>query len=89
MVDAQEIFHRHFPDSQWKIEDPHGGLSTQAFIANNGQEKVFLKFDVRSSTLKRLSELEVTPPVLFEGASNNRPVPFSDMYWCPGVLLQA
>jgi thiamine kinase-like enzyme len=73
MVDVEEIIKKHFPDSQWNINEPPAGMSTQARIADNGREKVFIKFDVKTPALSRLSELGVTPSVVYDGTSEERP----------------
>ncbi len=73
MMSTEEILEKHFPKGQWNINEPPAGLSKQAYIADNGKKKVFIKFDVKTPALKRLSELGLTPLVVYDGTNEERP----------------
>ncbi len=73
-MNVEEIFKQHFPNKQWKISNPPDGMSSQVYIADGGQEKVFIKLSPHhSAAVKRLAELGLTPSVLFSGTYDNQP----------------
>jgi thiamine kinase-like enzyme len=73
MIDAQEILKSHFPESNWKIENPPAGASEQAFIADNGREKVFIKVGINAPAFTRLSDLGITPKIIYDGSNLEKP----------------
>jgi len=78
MQEIKEKLKQLYPNGQWSINDSPVGASRQAYIAENGQKKLFIKFDVRTSTLKRLSELGVTPALVYAGAEGSKPYIFQE-----------
>lgn len=57
----------------WTISRPRDGWAETAFVAVRGDRRVFLKTGVGVPILRRLAELEITPPMIalgeFEGHS--------------------
>ncbi len=68
----EEILNNTFKTGGWIIKKPLHGLTKETHIAQSGQKKVFLKFDVNVPPLKRLSDLGVTPRLLSYGTYHNR-----------------
>lgn len=73
MNGVKEKLKHLFPRGIWNIKESSVGESKQAYVADNGQKRLFIKFGVRSSVLKRLSELGVTPTLVYEGIEESRP----------------
>lgn len=62
-----DIVKQHLPKGKWTINKSSIGASEQAYIADSGKEKLFIKFGVNIHALKRLSDLGVTPKVVSSG----------------------
>src|SRR5438105_1855176 len=73
MVDAVAKLRKMFPGGNWKVNGFQTGESKQAYVAENGQNKVFIKYDVKTPALHRLAELGVTPPIVYDGTKEERP----------------
>jgi len=54
----------------WTITPPRDGQQKASFIAQRGQERLFIKLDVPVAALQRLDEIGVAPPVLASGTIN-------------------
>jgi thiamine kinase-like enzyme len=57
----------------WEIRKPPAGLSKISFVARSADKMVFLKLDVSSAYLHRLSELGITPRILASGMDEGTP----------------
>jgi len=73
MSEIKEILTKLYPRSEWNIEETSFGESENTFVADNGKRKVFIKYNVKSATLKRLSELGIAPKVIYDGTNEPRP----------------
>lgn len=62
-----DLVKKYLPEGQWTINKSSIGASEQAYIADNGKKKLFIKFGVNIPALKRLSDLGVTPKVVSSG----------------------
>lgn len=72
MIHIEDKLKQLYPDGNWIISKSAIGASDQAFVASNGERKVFVKL-IKSPALKRLAELGVAPPVIYDGSSENKP----------------
>jgi aminoglycoside phosphotransferase (APT) family kinase protein len=72
MEKISSILKTHFHHNNWTINKPKDGQQKECYIAQNGDIKVFLKFDVPVAPLRRLGEIEVAPRVLASGVLDNR-----------------
>lgn len=72
MEKIRHILQSTFNRPNWIISKPENGQQKECYIAQNGDFKVFLKFDVPVAPLRRLGELEVAPRVLASGILDHR-----------------
>ncbi len=73
MEKIRSILQSTFDRPDWTIRKPEHGQQKECYIAQNGDLKVFLKFDVPVAPLLRLSEIEVAPRVLASGVFDDKP----------------
>jgi hypothetical protein len=69
---GEAVLARHFPDQHWRITTPTAGVQKEAYIAQSGSQKLFVKFDVEPRPLHRLSALGVAPALLYSGTHAGR-----------------
>jgi aminoglycoside phosphotransferase (APT) family kinase protein len=69
---GEAVLARHFPDQHWRITTPTAGVQKEAYIAQSGSQKLFVKFDVEPCPLHRLSALGVAPALLYSGTHAGR-----------------
>ncbi len=67
MSKAHVVLAQAFATNNWTIERPRDGRQKECYIASDGNRTVFIKFHVPVASLRRLSELGVTPRVLASG----------------------
>jgi thiamine kinase-like enzyme len=67
MSRAHDVLAQAFATDGWTIEKPRDGRQKECYIASDGNRTVFVKFDVPTTSLRRLSELDVAPRVLASG----------------------
>lgn len=72
MGKIKSILQSTFNRRDWTISKPEDGQQKECYIAQNGDIKVFLKFDVPVAPLIRLGEIEVAPRVLASGELDDR-----------------
>ncbi len=72
MEKIRSILQSTFDRPDWTISKPEDGQQKECYIAQNGDVKVFLKFDVPVAPLRRLGEIEVAPRVLASGVLDNK-----------------
>jgi hypothetical protein len=65
--DAREVLSGSPFGGSWRISRASSGWSRRTFVATDGVQRLFLKFDVEVEALRRLADLEVMPPVLDAG----------------------
>jgi aminoglycoside phosphotransferase (APT) family kinase protein len=65
--DVVYILGEYWPNQEWEIHRPESGWRKECYIASNGTDRYFLKFDVPIETLRRLGEIQVAPRVLRAG----------------------
>lgn len=65
--DARDVLSGLLTGGGWKISRARSGRSRRTFVATDGSQRLFLKFDAGVDALRRLAELGVTPPVLRAG----------------------
>ncbi len=73
MERIRSILQSTFDRPNWTISKPEDGQQKECYIAQNGDMKVFLKFDVPVAPLLRLGEIEVAPRVLASGILDDKP----------------
>lgn len=66
-ADAYEVLTMSRASGVWKVWRARSGWSQRTFVAFDGTQRIFLKFDVAVDALRRLAELAVTPAVLHAG----------------------
>ncbi|MGH2397215.1 MAG: phosphotransferase [bacterium] len=71
--DINRILEEKLKMQGWTIEKPRKGRSKESYVADCGDVRVFVKFDVSDHLLKRLAELRVAPPLLASGHHGGRP----------------
>lgn len=66
------ILEEHLHERDWRVSKPRDGWQKESFIAQRGERRVFVKFDVEPKPLKRLGELRVAPALLHGGLYKDR-----------------
>jgi thiamine kinase-like enzyme len=61
-----------FGGQGWDISKPRDGWQKETFLAQRGDRRLFIKFDVNPQALKRLGEIKVAPPLLSSGTHKGR-----------------
>lgn len=72
MNDVEEILKKNFGNTDWLITKPQYGLSKESYIAKQKNRKLFIKFDVNAPALTRLSNIQVTPPIVAQEKFHGR-----------------
>lgn len=73
MDQLEAILAQHVPGQHWRITRPLAGVQKEAYIAQNEQYKLFVKFDAATPAWTRLAAIGVTPPVIATGTHAGRP----------------
>ena len=82
MAPVEKILASHFPAMSWDTKKSPAGLSKESYIAESGDRKVFIKFDVETPALQRLAEIGATPQILFIGKKAYRiPMEENRIFW--------
>ena len=71
--DVLAIFESFLPGHKWEIQKPDRGWRKRCYIASNGIDRYFIKFDVPVDILKRVGEIGVAPRVLSCGECDGIP----------------
>jgi aminoglycoside phosphotransferase (APT) family kinase protein len=66
-IDVREVLAASPTHGRWKVSRARSGWSGRSFVAGDGTQRLFVKFDVAVSALRRLAELGISPPVLHAG----------------------
>lgn len=73
MHTIERILAYHFSDQHWHVAPPPAGVQKEAYIAQNDQHRLFVKFDAATPAWDRLAAIGVTPHVLATGIHQGRP----------------